>query len=49
MDCSDDAFHPNYTPPSLACDIDACSRHDSNWLANISWDVVAIEPYKVLL
>ena len=30
--------------PSLACDIGAGSGRDANWLANLGWNVVAVEP-----
>lgn len=34
--------------PGLACDIGAGSGRDSNWLASLGWDVVAVEPNSAL-
>jgi SAM-dependent methyltransferase len=34
--------------PGLACDIGAGSGRDSDWLARLGWDVVAVEPCKEL-
>ena len=34
--------------PGLACDIGAGSGRDANWLAELGWDVVAVEPCEEL-
>ena len=33
--------------PGLACDIGAGSGRDANWLAELGWDVIAVEPSKL--
>lgn len=34
--------------PGLACDIGAGSGRDDNWLAGRGWDVIAVEPNRML-